>query len=152
MKVIDFLNPKNVTLEIQSRDKKGAVTEMVELLYKDKKIKDLHKSINAVMEREKLGTTGVGQGVAIPHGRTDAVTELMGSFGISRGGVQFDALDGEPVHIIFLLLSPSDSAGHHLRAIARVSRLFKDKFCRQALMDARTVDEMMKIIKQEDEY
>ena len=152
MKVSDFLGPKNVILEIQSRDKKGSVTELVELLYKDKKVKDLHKAINAVMEREKLGTTGVGQGVAIPHGRTDTVSELVSAFGISRAGVQFEALDGEPVHILFLLLSPSDSAGQHLRAIARVSRLFKDKFCRQALMEARSVEELLKIMKQEDEY
>ncbi|MEW6041074.1 MAG: PTS sugar transporter subunit IIA [Elusimicrobiota bacterium] len=152
MKILDFLSPKNVTLELQARDKKGAITELIELLCKDKKVKDIHKLINAVMEREKLGTTGVGQGVAMPHGRTDAVTELVGAFGISRAGVQFESLDGEPVNLIFLLLSPSDSTGQHLRALARVSRLFKDRFCRQALLDARSVDELIKIIKQEDEY
>ncbi len=152
MKVLDFLWPKAVSLNLQSRDKKGAITELVELLYKEKKVKDSAKAINAIIEREKLGTTGVGQGVAIPHGRTDAVDELVGAFGISKQGVEFEALDGEPVHLIFLLLSPVESAGQHLRALSRVSRLFKDKFFRQALVDAKTIDEILKIIRQEDEY
>jgi len=152
MKVFDFLCQKAIALDLQSRDKKGAITELVDLLYKEKKVKDSAKAINAIIEREKLGTTGVGQGVAIPHGRTDSVNELVGAFGISKHGVEFEALDGEPVHLIFLLLSPVESAGHHLRALARVSKLFKDKFFRQALLDAKSVDEVLKIIHQEDEY
>ncbi|MFN3966383.1 MAG: PTS sugar transporter subunit IIA [Endomicrobiia bacterium] len=152
MKISDFLCEKAVTLNLQSRDKKGAIAELVELLYKEKKVKDPAKAINSIMEREKLGTTGVGQGVAIPHGRTDTVDELVGAFGISKQGVEFESLDGEPVYLIFLLLSPVESAGHHLRALSRVSRLFKDKFFRQALMDSKSVEEVLKIIHQEDEY
>ena len=104
------------------------------------------------MDREAIGTTGVGQGVAIPHGRTDTVNSLVGAFGISKQGIDFDSLDGEPVHLVFLLLSPFDSGGHHLRALARISRLFKDKFFRQALIDARSVEEVLKIIDHEDAY
>lgn len=151
IKIFDFLCQKAVTLEIKSRDKKGSISELIELLLKEKKVKDSAKALNAVMEREKLGTTGVGQGVAIPHGRVDTVSELVGAFGISKQGIQFDSLDGEPVHLVFLLLSPPDSAGYHLRAIARISRLFKDKFFRQALLDATDVEEVLKIIRQEDE-
>ncbi|MFH2070279.1 MAG: PTS sugar transporter subunit IIA [Elusimicrobiota bacterium] len=152
MKITDFLCDEAITLDLQAKDKKGAITELVEILAKEKKCKDINKVVNAVMEREKLGTTGIGQGIGIPHGRTDTISELTGAIGVSKGGVQFDALDGEPVYILFLLVSPNESAGHHLRALARVSRLFKDKFFRQALKDATTVGEFLKIIKQEDEY
>ncbi|OGS20901.1 MAG: hypothetical protein A2252_00540 [Elusimicrobia bacterium RIFOXYA2_FULL_39_19] len=152
MKIFEFLYPKAIVLDVQSRDKKGVITELVECLSKEKKVKDTPKAITSVLEREKLGTTGVGQGVAIPHGRTDAVGELVGAIGLSKQGVEFESLDGEPVHIIFLLLSPPDSGGQHLRALAKVSRLFKDKFFRQALLDARTKEEVLKIVQQEDEY
>ncbi len=152
IKIFEFLYPKAIVLDVQSRDKKGVITELVECLSKEKKVKDTPKAITSVLEREKLGTTGVGQGVAIPHGRTDAVGELVGAIGLSKQGVEFESLDGEPVHIIFLLLSPPDSGGQHLRALAKVSRLFKDKFFRQALLDARTKEEVLKIVQQEDEY
>jgi len=152
MRVIDFLCQKAVVLDLQARDKKGAIGELVDLLYKEKKVKDPEKAIDAIIEREKLGTTGIGQGVAIPHSRTDSVNELVGAFGISKQGVDFEALDGEPVRLIFLLLTPKELAGQYLRALARVSRLFKDKFFRQALLDAKSVDEVLKIIRQEDEY
>ena len=151
IKIFEFLYPKAIILDLQSKDKKGAVNELVECLVKEKKLKDSLKAISAVMEREKLGTTGVGQGVAIPHGRTDVVSELVGAVGISKQGVEFEALDGEPVYIIFLLLSPPDSGGQHLRALAKVSRLCKDKFFRQALMESKTKEEILKIIQQEDE-
>jgi len=136
IKIFEFLYPKAIILDLQSKDKKGAVNELVECLVKEKKLKDSLKAISAVMEREKLGTTGVGQGVAIPHGRTDVVSELVGAVGISKQGVEFEALDGEPVYIIFLL---------------KVSRLCKDKFFRQALMESKTKEEILKIIQQEDE-
>ena len=151
IKIFEFLYPKAIILDLQSKDKKGAVNELVECLVKEKKLKDSLKAISAVMEREKLGTTGVGQGVAIPHGRTDVVSELVGAVGISKQGVEFEALDGEPVYIIFLLLSPPGSGGQHLRALAKVSRLCKDKFFRQALMESKTKEEILKIIQQEDE-
>ncbi|MDI6641847.1 MAG: PTS sugar transporter subunit IIA [Elusimicrobiota bacterium] len=152
MKIFDFLHPKAIILELQSRDKRGVIAELIELLAKEKKVKDVQKAINAVIEREKLGSTGVGQGVAIPHGRTDTVSDLVAAFGISKEGIEFNSLDGEPVYLVFLLLSPVDSAGQHLRALAKVSRLFKDKFFRQALRDAKTVEEVHRIIQQEDEY
>lgn len=152
IKIFEFLHQKAIILDLQAKEKKNAVAEMVECLAREKKFKDTQKAITAVMEREKLGTTGVGQGVAIPHGRTDAVDELSGALGFSKHGVEFEALDGEPVHIIFLLLSPPDSGGEHLRALAKVSRLFKDKFFRQALLDAKSKEEVIKIIQQEDEY
>ena len=105
-----------------------------------------------VLEREKLGSTGIGQGVAIPHGKTDVLSEQVGVLGISKKGIEFNSLDGEPVYIIFLLVGPVEVTGQHLKALSRISRLFKDKFLRQAIKDAETKEDVIKIIQQEDAY
>lgn len=152
MRISEFLCNEAINLNVASKDKKGVIAELVELLGKNGKVKDASKAIFTVMEREKLGTTGVGQGVAIPHGRTDTVNKLVGAFGISRNGVQFDSLDGEPVYLIFLLLSPSNNTGPHLRALARISRIFKDKYFKKALLEATSKEQIVNIIDQEDEY
>jgi nitrogen PTS system EIIA component len=152
MKIMDFLSADAITINLNSTDKKSAITELVEALHKAKKIKKPQEIIDVVLEREKLGSTGIGQGVAIPHGKTDTVTEQMGALGISQKGVQFNSLDGEPVHLIFLLVGPVEVAGQHLKALSRISRLFKDKFFRQALREAKSVQEVIKIIQQEDAY
>lgn len=152
MKIMDFLYPEAVTIELKSQDKKGAITELVEMLSKSKKMKKPSEVIDAILEREKLGSTGIGQGVAIPHGKTNAVTEQIGAFGISQKGVEFNSLDGEPVNLIFLLVGPVEVAGQHLKALARISRLFKDKFFRQALKEAKSAEDVIKIIEKEDAY
>jgi len=150
MKILDFLCPKAINLDLESKDKKGVVTELVNLLVKEKKVKDANKAIMSILEREKLGSTGMGQGVAIPHGKTDSVKELVGALGISKVGIPFDSLDGEPVHIIFLLLAPVDVVGEHLRAISCVSRLLRDRFFRQSLLDSKNTSEVIQLIVQED--
>lgn len=152
MRISDFLCPKAIIIGLKARDKKGVITELVELLVKEKRVKDVNKVVQIIMEREKIGSTGIGQGVAIPHGKTDAVDKLVCAVGISHQGVAFDALDGEPVNLVFLLLSPPDSAGQHLRALACISRFLKDKFFRQALLESKTVEEVQKILHQEEEY
>jgi PTS system nitrogen regulatory IIA component len=150
LKITDFLSKKAVMIDLKATDKKGVITELIEVLVKEKLVKDGQKAITSVLDREKIGTTGVGQSIAMPHGRTDVVPQLVGAFGISRKGIDFESLDGEHVHIIFLLLSPTDSGGQHLRALAKISRLFKDKFFRQSLMDCATPDDILKIIGTED--
>jgi PTS system nitrogen regulatory IIA component len=90
--------------------------------------------------------------VAIPHGKTDALSEQTGVLGISKKGIEFNSLDGEPVNIIFLLVGPVEVAGQHLKALSRISRLFKDKFLRQAIKSAETPEAIIKIIQQEDAY
>ena len=152
MKIMDFLCPDAISLNFEAQDKKTAITEMVELLAECKKIKKPAEVIETVLEREKLGSTGIGQGVAIPHGKTDSVADQVGALAISQKGVEFNSLDGEPVYIIFLLVGPVEVAGQHLKALSRISRLFKDKFFRQALRDAKTKDDVIKIIEQEDAY
>lgn len=152
MKVLEFLDPSAVQMDVQSPDKESAIAELCQLLEKNTKIKDAKEVIHSLMERERLGSTGIGQGVAIPHGKSASVDHLVAALGISRKGVNFDALDGEPVHLIFLLVAPHDSSGTHLKALARISRLLKDKFFRQALKESKTAEEVCRIIQEEDDY
>jgi fructose-specific phosphotransferase system IIA component len=147
---MDFLSPDDVILDLRAADKKSAVTEMVELLKKQKKIKDSPEALDTLLQREKLGSTGIGQGVAIPHSRCNAVSKQIAALAISRKGVEFESLDGEPVSIIFLLLCPEEANSIHLQAMARISRLLKDKLFRQSLIDAKSVEEVCMLITQAD--
>lgn len=152
MKVLEFLDTSTIQLELKSNTKKDAIVELCQLLHANGKLKDADAAVACLMEREKLGSTGIGQGVAIPHGKCDATEGLVAALGISRKGVEFEALDGEPVFVIFLLVAPPDGSGNHLKALARISRLLKDKFFRQAIKEAKDPAEIQKIIQEEDEY
>jgi PTS system nitrogen regulatory IIA component len=152
LKILDFLKPTAITIDLAATTKKGVLEELVGLLAKDSKIKDPKVTVDVLLEREKLGSTGIGQGIAIPHAKTDQADEVVAAFGLSRRGVQFDSLDGDPVYIFFLLVAPPDAAGLHLKALARISRLLKDKFFRQSLRDVKDPSEVLKIIRDEDQY
>ncbi|MCA6069530.1 MAG: PTS sugar transporter subunit IIA [Endomicrobium sp.] len=152
MKIMDFLSRDAIVADLKATDKKSAIIELVDVLENTKKVKKTEEVINVVLEREKLGSTGIGQGVAIPHGKTDVLQEQMGVLGISRKGIEFNSLDGEIVHIIFLLVGPVEVTGQHLKALSRISRLFKDKFLRQAIRDAVTTEDVVKIIQQDEAY
>ena len=152
MKVLDFLDENSIKLDVSGPSKKEAIGELCQLLHTGSKIKDADSVVTSLMEREKLGSTGIGQGVAIPHGKSESVEKLVAALGVSRRGINFESLDGEPVHLIFLLVAPPDSAALHLKALARISRLLKDKFFRQALKEAKSAEEIKKIIQEEDEY
>lgn len=152
MKINDFLNPKAISANLQSKDKPSIIAELVECLVEagavDKKFKK--KVIEVLMAREALGSTAIGQGIAIPHGKCDCVKKLVGCIGISKEGINFDSLDGAPVHIFFLLVAPVDSAGPHLKALARISRLLKDKYIRDSLRNVKDEKTILDIVHQED--
>ena len=155
MSIMELLHERAVTTEIKaSASKEEVIRELVELLVRAGAIKerDVAKLVQTLLKRESLGSTGIGQGVAIPHGKSDCVSKLVAAFGISRSGVDFDALDGEPVHLFFLLVAPEDSAGPHLKALARISRLLKDKHFRDSLRIAKDEKALLKIIQGEDEH
>jgi len=152
MKILDFLCREAIVTDLESQTKKEVITELVGLLAKAKKVKDVGEVVKIIMEREQLGSTGIGQGVAIPHGKTETVNEIVAAFGISKKGIEFDALDGEPVYLVFLLLAPAEAAGTHLKALAKISRLLKDKFFRQTLKEATSPEEVVRIISEEDKY
>ena len=132
MKLVDLLSPEAVTLDLKSQGKREVLEELCLLLANAKKLPDPQALLRTLVDRESLGSTGIGQGVAIPHGKSPAVPAQAAALGISKRGVDFDALDGEPVYIIFLVAAPPDAAGLHLKALAKISRLLKDKSFRQA--------------------
>jgi len=152
MKISEFLNPKAVSAHLKGGSKEEVIDELVGLLINagaiDKKNKK--KVFEVLMAREALGSTAIGQGIAIPHGKCDCVKKLVGCIGISKSGINFDSLDGEPAYIFFLLVAPIDSAGPHLKALARISRLLKDKFIRDSLKAINDDKDIVKIIQQED--
>jgi len=153
MKISDFLCKKAITANLQGTNKEDVIKELVDLLIEsgEAEKKNRSKLIEILMAREALGSTAIGQGVGIPHGKSDCIPKLVASFGLSHKGVNFDSLDGEPVYIFFLLLAPQDSAGPHLKALARISRLLKDKYFRDGLKQAADEKTILKIISQEDD-
>jgi nitrogen PTS system EIIA component len=153
MKITDFLSTKAIITDIKSIKKEEVIKELVDALIDASDIDKRHRNklIDALMAREALGSTAIGQGVAIPHAKCDCVDKLVAAFGISRRGVDFDSLDGEPAHIFFLLVAPQDSAGPHLKALARISRLLKDKYFRDSLRNCQDDKSVIDIITQEDE-
>jgi len=153
VKILDFLNEKAISANLESQDKKKVIQELTDLLIKAGELKPKIKDtvVELLLNREALGSTGIGQGVAIPHGKCEHVDELVGAFGISKKGINFDSLDGEPAYIFFLLLAPVESSGPHLKALARISKLLKDKYFRDSLKNAENEKTLLKIIKEEDQ-
>jgi len=153
MKIIDFLSKKAILTDIKSTKKEDVIKELVEALISAGDIEKRYRNklIEALMARESLGSTAIGQGIAIPHAKLDCVDKLIAAFGLSKKGVDFDSLDGEPAYIFFLLVAPQDSAGPHLKALARISRLLKDKYFRDSLCACTDDKSIIKIIAQENE-
>lgn len=152
MRIMDYLSKNAIAIDMKGKDKKEIINELSDLLVKAKKISDKDEVVKILLEREELGSTGIGQGIAIPHGKTDQINDVVIAFGSSKQGVDFESLDGEPVYLVFLLLAPMESSGVHLKALAKISRLLKDKYFRQALRDAKNVDDVIKVIKDENGY
>ena len=153
MKLGDFLCKKAITVDLKGTTKKDVINEMIGLLVDADVVEKKNKAkvFDIIMAREELGSTAIGQGVAIPHAKYDGINKLVASLGVSKQGVEFDSLDGEPAHIFFLLIAPIDSAGPHLKALARISRLLKDKFFRDNLKIATDAKAILKLISLEDE-
>jgi len=153
MKIMDFLHKKAVTVDLKSRDKKGVIRELVALTIRtgEVKPKDKESLVKILFDRELLGSTGIGLNIGIPHGKSPGVKNLIGAVGISKPGVNFDSLDGEPAYIFFLLIAPQESAGPHLKALARISRLLKDKYFRDMLRNASSEKDLLSAIAKEDQ-
>jgi fructose-specific phosphotransferase system IIA component len=153
MKITDFLSPNAILTDIKSTKKEDVIQDLVDTLIASSDIDKRNKNrlMEALMLRESLGSTAIGQGVAIPHAKCDCVEKLIAVFGLSKKGVDFDSLDGEPAYIFFLLVAPQDSAGPHLKALARISRLLKDKYFRDSLRACEDNKAVIDIISQEDE-
>ncbi|MGH7852972.1 MAG: PTS sugar transporter subunit IIA [Candidatus Binatia bacterium] len=151
MKISDFLNIESVIPELKSRDKAGAIEEMAAWLASCHHELDKQKVLDVLRERERISTTAIGEGVAIPHGKLAGVDRVLAVFGRSPAGVDFASLDGEPTHLFFALIAPENAAADHLKALARISRLLKDDVLRTRLMQAKTQQELYNIIAEEDD-
>ena len=150
MKITDILSADMIIPDLKGTTKPDILSELAKLLtskYKEISLRDL---LAVLAERERLGSTAIGDGIAIPHGKLLGVAKIIGAFGRHVNGVDFDSLDGGPSQLFFVLVAPEDSASLHLKALARVSRLLKESSFRDHLIAAKDSDELYKLIKEED--
>ncbi|MBN2715319.1 MAG: PTS sugar transporter subunit IIA [Deltaproteobacteria bacterium] len=150
MKIKEFLLPEAVTSDLESSGKLDVLSELGRLLAKVSPNANEADIVAALVERERLATTGIGDGVAIPHAKSDKLTEIRAALGISRTGIPFDAVDGKPVHIFVALLAPQGVAGEHLKALARISRLVREPDFRNRLLTTQSAQELYDAIVEAD--
>ncbi len=154
MKITDILDKNSIIEELTSQDKKGVLEELVSVLVENGRLADKEKTVEILLERERLGSTGIGNGVAIPHGKVNEIEDIICSFGRNREGIDFQAIDEKPTHLFFLLLAPEKSTSENIeniKALARLSRLSEDARFRERLMEANSKEEIYRIIAEEDE-
>ena len=149
MQVSSFLGKGIIKPKLVAKSKDEVLNELVSLLEKTGQVTDREEFLQVIREREELGSTGIGYNIAIPHARSKAIKSLVGVFGISKEGIDFDALDKEPVHLFFLLGAPQNASGEYLKALAIISRFLRRKKVRQDLMETETTEEVEKIIEKE---
>lgn len=151
MKLLDFLQREAIAPTLVAKDKVSVLVELAQVLVATGNVASAPAAVQVLQEREKLGSTGIGEGIAIPHGKLKELDQVVAVFGRSTGGVEFDSMDGAPVHLFFLLMAPENSASTHLKALARISRLLKDRSFREELLQAASRDDLFEIIAREDE-
>lgn len=150
MKILDALPREAIIVDLKAIDKKGVLEELVVPIAKIAGI-EREELVKVLMERERLGSTGIGEGIGIPHGKIRGLESLILGFGRSQKGVDFDSMDGMPAHIFFLLITPENSTGLHLKLLARISRILKNDPFKEKLLHATSRDEIYSIIKEEEE-
>jgi nitrogen PTS system EIIA component len=151
VKLADILRESSVIADIKGVTKREILFEMVETLRKAKLIDDVDSVVEIIMERESLGSTGIGDGVAIPHGKMKKLNTILCVAGRSREGVNFDAVDRQPVHIFFLVLAPEDSASLHLKVLSRISKILRDQSFRNKILKLSDAHEIYTNIIEADD-
>lgn len=151
MRIQDIIPPEAVVDGLLAETKEEVLRELSEAICRRLPALSPVRLTAILMDREGLGSTGIGEGVAIPHGKIPGIDRLVAVFGRSRGGVQFASLDGKPARLFFLILAPENSAGMHLKALARISRLLKDQQFRGRLLAAEGAEELSQVLREEDE-
>jgi fructose-specific phosphotransferase system IIA component len=150
MTLTKILQPTCVKVPLEGKDKKSVITELVDLLDASGVLLDRDKALEAVFVREQTKSTGIGSGIAIPHGKCGAVKELVMAIGLTSEPLDFESVDGKPVRIIFLLVSPSDQTGPHIQALAKISRLMLDDEFKQELEGARSAEEVYELLDRKE--
>lgn len=144
----DILNEQLIKVGLESRDKEEAFEELLSLLVQAGKIQDFDEALQALLDREAQQSTGIGEGLGVPHGRLPDLDGVVGAMGISKEGVAFESIDGEPVHVVFLLLAEQGKPGETLQVLAEFARLFSNKALYQDLCEAKTPKDVMDCLKQ----
>jgi PTS system nitrogen regulatory IIA component len=150
MKITDILKKEYIIEDLVSSDKESTLDELSSFLKDKGMIPNKETLQSALMEREALGSTGIGENVAIPHAKISAIDQVVTVFGRSIKGIEFDSLDKKPVHFIYLVLAPMNSSGQHLKVLARISRLLKNKSLRESIIRATEANQIYAIIADED--
>lgn len=150
MKIVDLIRREMVVAQLASTSKKDIIRELATHLAEHHANVDREALTRVLIDREALASTAIGEGVAIPHGKLSTVSDIVACIGRVKDGVDFDSMDGQPTYLFFVLVAPENSTGAHLKALARISRLFKDGEFRTRLLDAPDADEMYRIIVEED--
>jgi len=151
MKILDILAKESIIPELSGKTKKQVLEELIDALLINRPHLDRDRLMTVLLERERLGSTGIGDGIAIPHGKMKDLDQLALSFGRSSQGVDFESMDGKPVHLFFLLVAPENCAGIHLRALAKIARLLKNGAVRKRLGNVQGREEVYSVIQMEDE-
>ena len=150
MKIDEILKKESVIADLVGKNKLEVIQEMTSCLKQNNIIKDDQALFTTLMEREKLGSTGIGENVAIPHGKSDELTQIITVFARSLGGVDFESLDQKPVHFVCMVIAPAHSTGQHLKALARISRLFKNQVLREGILKAEDSNAIYSILLEKD--
>jgi len=150
MKVCELLKEKNILTEFSSENKNDIINKLIDLLEGDERVIDIEEIRKCVFEREEKMSTGVGKGFAIPHGKTNSVTDIVAAFGKSEKPIEFDSLDGEPVHIVFLLVGKETLIAKHIKLLSRISRMMNIEEFRKRLIEADSKESILKIFTEEE--
>ena len=150
MKIEEILKKESVIADLLGDSKVKVIKEMTQCLKKNNFIKNDQALFETLMEREKLGSTGIGENVAIPHGKSDEVTQIITVLARSKKGVEFESLDQKPVHFVCMVIAPAHSTGQHLKVLARISRIFKNQGLREDILNAGNSDSIYSILIHED--
>jgi nitrogen PTS system EIIA component len=150
MKIAEILTKEHIIKDLKSCDKESVLDELSNFLKDKGEVPNKEELLLALIEREKLGSTGIGENVAIPHAKISAIDKIITVFARSQIGVEFESLDQKPVNFIYLILAPENSTGQHLKALARISRLFKNPSLRESVLHANEIDQIYSILVDED--
>jgi fructose-specific phosphotransferase system IIA component len=151
LRISNFLKTEAIMMEIKAKEKIAAIKELIDHMVGKQLVRDGEKFFSALAQRENLESTGIGDGIAIPHARTDAVDDLLLVFARSPSGVDFSSIDGKPSHLIFLIASPKNKKSEYIMALAKLSRLLRKPSVRDLLAHARNPEEILDIIKKNEE-
>ena len=151
MKVHELLNPKYILTDFKSDNKDKVINELVDLLKDDERVIDLEEVRKCVFDREKIMSTGVGKGFAIPHGKTNSVADIIAVFGKSREPIEYNSLDGEPVNLVFLMIGKDTLVSKHIKLLSRISRLMNNDEFRDKLVNADSKESILKIFEEEEQ-